>query len=159
LKSDATVQAEIPAQLAGSAEEIAELKEQAESVGQATSIGIGGGFVVNLLFASSLQMLWGLVNTLQVLTALVFMRVYVPENAMLVNMALLDSANLNILPMDAVFEVLFPWLFADTKPEDTDSIIGSPIEEIGNFLVIIIWILGMIPLIWVYKILNKRKKS
>ena len=159
LKSDETVQAEIPAQLAGSAEEIAALKEQAESAGQASSIGIGGGFVVNLLFASSLQMLWGLVNTLQVLTALVFMRVYVPENAMLVNMALLDSANLNILPMEAVFEVIFPWLFADAKPEATDSIIGSPIEEIGNFLVIIIGILSMIPLIWVYKILNKGKKS
>ena len=159
MKSDETVQAEIPAQLAGSTEEIAALKEQAESAGQASSVGIGGGFVVNLLFASSLQMLWGLVNTLQVLTALVFMRVYVPENAMLVNMALLDSANLNILPMEAVFEFLFPWLFADAKPEATDSIIGSPIEEIGNFLVIIIGILSMIPLIWVYIILNKRKKS
>lgn len=111
LSKGASAQKTVPRQLVGSKEEMAQLKAQIAALGTVTNSFVAGGFVINLLLASTLSLLWGLVNVLQVITHLIFLQTNIPQHAYLFNEMLLSAANLDIVPMDTVYEHLFPYLY------------------------------------------------
>jgi hypothetical protein len=111
------VTADLPSQLGGSAEEKEAVKGMAGAIDGAASTIISGGIVVNLLMASSMNLLWGMVNVLQVVANLSKLNVMLPSNARMFFDALLATVNLDILPLEGVNSVLFPFLYKK-KPGD-----------------------------------------
>lgn len=79
---------------------------------------MAGSFVLNILMGGAISLLWGLVNTLQMVTHLVYLNVLVPENAVILNNVLMNASNLDLIKLDSVYEALFPFLYF---MEDSDG--------------------------------------
>ena len=113
LQDGTTVESTVPRQLGGSKEEMAVFMDQVQALGTTAKSAVAGGLVVNLLLASTLSLLCNLVNVLQIITHLMFMNTLIPQNALMFNEVLLAAANLDVLPMDAIYEVIFHFLYTN----------------------------------------------
>ena len=78
LEDGTIIECTVPRQLKGSKEEMATFMKQVQAVGATAKQAVAGGLVVNILMASSLTLVWNLVNVLQVITHLMFMSTLIP---------------------------------------------------------------------------------
>jgi len=64
-------------------------------------------FFVQLLLSGSLALLWGMVNTLQIIVHMPLMNVSMPPNVSTLTSALVSLASFDFLPMDKINKVVF----------------------------------------------------
>lgn len=101
VRNETVVDIELPAQLAMSEEDlIADIKRSAETVKNATTVVIGGSFVINLLIAGSLSLLWGLINSLQLMTHFPLTNVTFPSNAKIYYQIMFEIGSFDLIPTD-----------------------------------------------------------
>ena len=92
------IEEQIPSQLETSEEEkLAEIVEQANSMKQGSSILMGGSFAINVVLAGSLSLLWGLFNSLQLVTHFPLCNVKFPDNAITYFMMIFEIANFDLV--------------------------------------------------------------
>jgi len=64
-------------------------------------------FLVQLLLAGSLQLLWGMVNTLQIIVQMPLINIALPPNAMMLSSSLVSLASFGFLPINDINTHLF----------------------------------------------------
>lgn len=74
-----------------------------------------GNFALNLVMASSLQLLWGMINVLQIIIYMPLFNIAFPANAQFFYALIVDIANFDIFPMED-FQALF--IFTHTESDD-----------------------------------------
>ena len=67
---------------------------------------MGGSFAINLVLASSLSLLWGLLHALQIVTHFPLANVIFPGNAETYFEAILEIANMGVIPTENFEEYL-----------------------------------------------------
>ena len=82
------------------------MKAQAETIKQTSSVLMGGSFVINLLLAGSLSLLWGLINSLQLVTHFPFCNVIFPDNAKMYYGIMYEIGNFDMIPTDGLEDYL-----------------------------------------------------
>ena len=90
----------------GKAEEIAAMQEQAQSIQSGSSALMGGSFAINLLLASSLSLLWGLINSLQLVAHFPLLNVDIPVNAQIYFEVMLEVATFDLVPTEGVQAII-----------------------------------------------------
>ena len=78
------------------------MEAQAESVKNTSSAIMGGSFVFNLLLAGSLSLLWGLINSLQLVTHFPLTNVIFPSNAKTYFGIMFEIGNFDMIPTDQI---------------------------------------------------------
>lgn len=78
------------------------MQAQAESIQSASTAIMGGSFVINIILASSLSLLWGLLNALQLVTHFPMINVKFPENADMYFGIMYDLASFDLIPTDDI---------------------------------------------------------
>lgn len=97
------------------------MEENAKEIGGSASMFASGSFVINIVLASSLSLLWGLINALQLLTHFPFFNIRWPNNANTYYGALYELANLDMIPTDDIEEKLNERIGANEEEEDEDE--------------------------------------
>ena len=93
---------------------------------------MGGNFVLTLIFQTSMQQLWGLVNTLQIIVLTVLFNLKTPLNVQIVLITILKISNFDILPTDDFFSYILS--FTDTQP--LNQIFEDAGFESSNFILL-----------------------
>lgn len=65
-----------------------------------------GTFVLNAFLSVSLNSLWGMINSLQIIAHLTDFVTYTPANVLMVNDMIQDLSNFDILPTEEVLEMM-----------------------------------------------------
>jgi hypothetical protein len=73
-----------------------------------------GNLLLNIVLSSSLQMLWGTINTLQLIILVTLFNLSYPENAMFTFKLISQITRFNIIPVDQIINKMFS--FTDSKP-------------------------------------------
>ena len=97
---------------------IESLEGQASGAKSGTSVLMGTNLAINLLLSGSLVVLWGLINTLQVVAHFPLLVVNVPMNAKVYNDMLLDLATFNFIPKEQINEKVREVLGLDDEEEE-----------------------------------------
>lgn len=100
---------------------IESLEGQASGAKSGTSVLMGTNLAINLLLSGSLVVLWGLINTLQVVAHFPLLVVNVPMNAKVYNDMLLDLATFNFIPKEQINEKVREVLGLDGEDEQEDG--------------------------------------
>eukprot|EP00347_Sterkiella_histriomuscorum_P013544 403364306 len=86
----------------------------AEPTSDAVSTIVIGNFVLNLLLATSLQYLWGMINALQLILHMPLFKVNFPSNTNFVFNQIISVSTFDVIPSEEALEKMFD--FADTGP-------------------------------------------
>ena len=72
--------------------------------------GMTWGLMVNLLLVmlirASMKMMWGVINTMQIITYMTWMNMKMPQNVVVCLNTIHDISNLSIIPKDLTDKVL-----------------------------------------------------
>lgn len=93
------LKAEIPKQ-ATSKEEAEEIETLNTSVQVGSSTILAGAFFANLLMKASLSNLWGMINSVQVISFLALQHVYFPSNSEAFFEFIIDLSEFDLIPQD-----------------------------------------------------------
>jgi hypothetical protein len=66
-----------------------------------------GNMAVNIAMSASLQMLWGMINVMQLIVKFPILNVTFPQNAAAFYKLINDVANFDIIPSDKINEGIF----------------------------------------------------
>lgn len=77
-----------------------------------------GNLAINIAMSASLQMLWGMINVMQLIVKMPLMNVTFPANAVTFYTFITDIASFDLLPMDKINSVIFH--FTDEKQKDSN---------------------------------------
>ena len=64
-------------------------------------------FILTLILSTSLNLIWGLINALQIIVFMPMLNVYFPANAFSLTMKLLELAQFDLLPSDKLNSLVF----------------------------------------------------
>ena len=107
IKNETAVQLDIPLQIAlEREEEVVSMEENANTVKESSSMFMGGSFVVNILLAGSLSLLWGLINSLQLVTHFPLTNLIFPTNAKTYFGVMFEIANFDLIPTDELEDIV-----------------------------------------------------
>ena len=76
------------------------MQKSANAVKNSSTMFLGSSFVVNILLAGSLSLLWGLINSLQLVTHFPLINVIFPTNAKTYFGVMFEIANFDLIPTD-----------------------------------------------------------
>jgi hypothetical protein len=72
--------------------------------------GMTSGLLVNLVLAmlisAPMKMMWGVINTMQIITYMTWMNMKMPQNVVLCLKTIHDISNLSIVPKDLIEKIL-----------------------------------------------------
>ena len=74
------------------------------SFGTLTNAGMLGNFFVNLLLSGAMNMLWGLLHSMQIVAHFPLINVMMPGNAQVLFQVIVKIATFDILPIEPVIE-------------------------------------------------------
>lgn len=77
---------------------------------------MAGNFVISIVLSASLNLLWSLLNSLQVIVTLPLLKTNFPSNAYFLCQTLNKVANFNVIPMEALNRMIL--VYEDTKPKN-----------------------------------------
>lgn len=63
---------------------------------------LSAGFIINLILAASLNLVWSMLNTLQIIVYIPLIDIRFPQNAFVFSIVLMGLANFDFVPHDAV---------------------------------------------------------
>jgi hypothetical protein len=66
-----------------------------------------GNLILNILLSSSIQMLWGTINTLQVIVLVTLFNLSYPDNAMFAFKLIAKITRFSIIPVDKIINAMF----------------------------------------------------
>ena len=78
------------------------MEVQAESIKNTSSAVMGSSFVLNLLLVASLSLLWGLINSLQLVTHFPLVNFIFPPNAKTYFGIMFEIGNFDIIPTEQI---------------------------------------------------------
>ena len=102
---------------------IESLTEQTESVKQGIILFSSSSAAVQILLSSSLTLLWGLINSLQIVVHFPLLVIKYPENAMIASDMLYQIASLELIPEDFKQDVLGLIIEQDEQQAEDDAAI------------------------------------
>lgn len=76
------------------------MEDVSNSIKQGTQSIMIGNFVMNIILSGSLQFLWGMINTLQLIVHFPLFRLKFPANAQFMYQIIIDIANFQLIPED-----------------------------------------------------------
>jgi len=79
---------------------MASMMENEEGMKSVANSMVVGNLLLNIVMSASMNLLWSLVNTLQVIVSLPLLNVNFPPNAFLLSTVLNKIANFNVIPME-----------------------------------------------------------
>eukprot|EP00347_Sterkiella_histriomuscorum_P020476 403337656 len=116
------------------------------------ALGSAGGVVIVAILTNtglsfflniSMKNLWNLVTTLQLITHLPLLNIYIPGNAVEVMKAFISISNLNLIPKDltkSIFDSIIP--STDSESQDKNTLMGygssSILVNIGSIAIVLI---------------------
>ena len=101
------------------------LSDMTDSAKSAMDASLVFNLITNIAFSSSMYLLWGLINTLQMILYLPMLEVSFPANVKFLYSILLPVACLDLIPSEYTTELVFD--FSD----DLDSPYSNILEELG----------------------------
>ncbi|TNV85626.1 hypothetical protein FGO68_gene8554 [Halteria grandinella] len=137
-----------------------EENQNIQQASQQASIGLKSvmyaNFGINLIMAASLQLLWGMINSLQLVVRTPLMGMKFPSHTKAFFSSFVMLTNFDILPSQELNEVVFG--FESVEYEDNFTDLGydslNTVDNIGSFLYYLILIFSMIFLAQVVKIIS-----
>lgn len=99
---------------------VEKLEGQADSVQGSSSAVMSTNLVINVALSGSLAMLWGLINSLQIIAHMPLLVIKFPINANVFYQMLLTLATFDILPTDMVSDMMKEWLGNDSNEEEEE---------------------------------------
>eukprot|EP00347_Sterkiella_histriomuscorum_P005711 403355560 len=137
------------------------------------ALGSAGGVVIVAILTNtglsfflniSMKNLWNLVTTLQLITHLPLLNIYIPGNAVEVMKAFISISNLNLIPKDltkSIFDAIIP--STDSENQDKNALMGygssSVLVNIGSVAIILIVLLIVFALIFILIKLRHKCKA
>ena len=100
-------------------EEIKKMEAQAEQIKNSSSAVMGGSFALNILLAGSLSLLWGLINSLQLVTHFPLTNVIFPKNAKTYFSVMFEIGNFDLIPTEQLEGYLDDEIGEADKSENT----------------------------------------
>ena len=92
------------------------MKAVAATFEASTKTFVFGNIVLQILMAGSLQLLWGMINALQLIVHLPLFQIAFPYNAQFFFSTLIDLTKFQIVPVDFLLEKIFE--FSDSFKEE-----------------------------------------
>ena len=80
---------------------LSEVTEAFDVIGKTAVIS---NFIINILIAGPLNLLWGTINCLQIITSLPLINVLMPANCQLLFSVLVKIATFDLIPVDGVMD-------------------------------------------------------
>ncbi|TNV85548.1 hypothetical protein FGO68_gene9769 [Halteria grandinella] len=129
-------------------------------IGQQTSLGLKSflyaNFGMNLIMAASLQLLWGLINSLQLVVRTPLMGMKFPSNAKSFFSSFVLITNFDILPSQDLNTLFFN--FNKVEYQDQFSDLGydsvNAIDNMGSFLYYMILIISIVMIAHAFRLLG-----
>jgi hypothetical protein len=78
------------------------LLRSADPIKKGVSTMMYGNMAINIVMSASLQMLWGMVNVMQLIVKFPIMNITFPSNAGIFYALINDVANFDIIPTDEI---------------------------------------------------------
>ena len=122
---------------------------------------LGANMVATTIFSTSMQFMWGLVNTLQLIALTIFFDTLSPVNVQSVLINILKISNFDLYPTDQIYEKVFD--FTETQP--FNSLFEETGFESSNFILLtgtlFIFVLFYIAsqILWNILIMSKKVKK
>jgi hypothetical protein len=95
-----------------------------------------GNMAVNIVMSASLQMLWGLINVMQLIVNMPLLNIQFPQNAVTFYTFIQSVSSFNIIPTDDIKAALFS--FTEAEPDTQFQSMGyssySIIDNLGSAL-------------------------
>ena len=118
------------------------MMENKDGMNSAFKAMMAGNFAVSVVLSASLNLLWSLLNSLQVIVMLPLLKTNFPSNAYLLSQTLNKVANFNVIPMQKINEMILK--YEVTRPKNENFFFYS--YSSTNF------ILNSELLIWVFNV-------
>ena len=80
------------------------LDEGATYADAVTSTAILSNFIINILLSGSLNLLWGMINCIQIVSHFPLINVLVPANCKFVFSIMVKIATFDVIPVDGIME-------------------------------------------------------
>jgi len=90
------------------------LMSAAGGVKGASNAAVVSNLMINLVLSGAMNLLWGLINSLQLIVVMPLFQVFIPSNASFLLSVIMDIANLNVLLTDDIYGEMFN--FTQTEP-------------------------------------------
>ena len=113
----------------------------------ATNTLMAGNFVLNVFLSASLQQLWSMINTQQIIVLLPLFNIGMPANAQIFFGFIMELASFNILPMQNFYEKYLPTPDWDKPLDYKFEILGFQSSFFLNNLGSMVVGIAMIPLL------------
>ena len=113
----------------------------------ATNTLMAGNFVLNVVLSASLQQLWSMINTQQIIVLLPLFNIEMPANAQIFYGFIMELASFNILPMQEFYDKYLPTPEWDEPLNDKFNNLGFQSTFFLNNMGTMVIGLAMIPLL------------
>lgn len=108
------------------------LQSSAGSAETGSKAMVFSNFLINLALSSSLNLLWSMVNTLQIIVHMPLMNIAMPLNAYVVSKILVSVASFDVIPTDLIYEYVFNF---DEEAESSGTRYEMVGMESNNFII------------------------
>ena len=108
---------------------------------------MAGNFVLNVVLAASLQQLWSMINTYQIIVLLPLFNIEMPANAQIFFGFIMEIASFDILPMQEFYDKYLPTPYWDEPMNDKFNYLGLQSTFFLNNMGTMVIGLAMIPLL------------
>jgi len=114
-----------------------------------------GGLIINLIFTGSLQLLWTMINSLQVLTHLALFSLNYPSNVHTLSKVLMNVCNFNLIPLGDFYDSIFE--FEEEEEGYSENFEKMDIEgrnavlNMGTFFLLFLFSFIMIFVVYIFK--------
>ena len=120
VEKETTTERDLPVQYSASKEEeIKKMEAQAEQIKNSSSVVMGGSFALNIVLAGSLSLLWGLINSLQLVTHFPLTNITFPMNAKTYFSVMFEIGNFDLIPTEQLEGYLDDEIGEADKSENT----------------------------------------
>ena len=114
---------------------------------QATNTLMAGNLALNIILSASLQQLWSMINTQQIIVLMPLFKIDMPANAQMFFGFIMQLASFNILPMQDFYERYLPPPSWDEPLNDRFDVLGFQSTFFLNNMGSMVIGLAMIPLL------------
>ena len=139
------------------------MAENGESATTTTQAVMAGNLVLQLFLSASLNYLWAMINTQQIILMMPLFNLALPANAALFFGFLMQIASFDIIPTDIFYNDVLNWVTTDPVNENFNSVGFGTTLFIYNIGSMIIFICTYPVLVFVYLVLRycceSKKKS
>lgn len=136
------------------------IEDSSSAVESSTYAFLASNFILQIVLSSSLNLIWSMMNTLQIIVYMPLMHLSMPDNAYITSLIFLNLANFDIFPSKFLYEGMFT--FDSEKMSFGSRFVNLGFVEMG-FLInsgsilwfLVVWLL----LVSIYYIIKQAFKN